>query len=144
MPEVRGKIRRIDDTDPIDLDRLGKQLNIACSELVAASFNSAEGPLIPREVNYLGEITSRMGADADVWIDVEAYDFPDRRYNLDERRLMLSTALGKIFPDRVIYVTCSLILAPSPPEPFKGEMTMGAAMQRVRAAIEAEQVLVAS
>lgn len=72
-----------------------RELAVFCQELVPAVLNSKEGPLQPSLVMVTHQ-PNNTELSVDILIDVEAFDFPDRSINLDERTDELQRALTRI------------------------------------------------
>lgn len=115
------------------------ELFFACREIVPAGMNSPMGPLTPGSIKFCADPTidpRYIGVDA--FIDIEAYDYKDRR-PLDDRASLIREALRECFPGHDFAVWPKLVTAgwssdDSDPE-FDGDMSMPAAIERAKQAI---------
>lgn len=121
-------------TTTLDLPKLAA----ACSEIVPAAFNSPQGRLSPGSIEFLGLITDKDCdvMSVDTFVEIEAFDYPDRATNLDERCSAVRQALKELFPNHTFAVWGKLVKAgwssdSSDPE-FTGDMSMEAALERAK------------
>lgn len=108
------------------------------SELVPAALNSDMGRLTPGSIVYIGSSETNYGTDSfltvDAFIEIESYDYQDRKANIDERCEHIRKAMEQLFPGYTFAVWGKLVTAgwsreASDPD-FEGDMSMGAAIVR--------------
>lgn len=118
----------------------GVDLYNACFEVVPAAFNSKQGPLTPGSIEFLARplgVGDEISTSA--FVEIEAYDFEDRRTNIDDRAALVKDALQLIFPGFSFAVWPKMVIAgwardEEDPE-FDGDMSMEAAIERAMAVI---------
>ena len=76
----------------------GSSLKNFCEEMVPAALNSEQGPLQPGSVRFI-HLVQDDDPSADVFIDIEAYDFPDRE-NKYERAGWIKQAFVMFLEDQ--------------------------------------------
>lgn len=118
-----------------------RDIRLACMEIVPSAFNSEEGPITPGSIEFIPSAVPAVGRiTADVMLVIEAYDFADRKANLDERCEQIKQALDKLFPDYSFAVWGKLVCAgwatSNADADFDGDMSMEAAIQRASRAIK--------
>ncbi len=118
-----------------------RDIGLACLEVVPSAFNSEEGALTPGSIEFIPFAVPSVGhMTADVVLVIEAYDFADRKANLDERCEQIKQALEELFPDYSFAVWGKLVCAGwatnSTDADFDGDMSMEAAIQRASRAIK--------
>lgn len=113
----------------------GVDLYNACYEVVPAAFNSEQGPLTPGSIEFFAR---SLGVGDEIstaaFVEIEAYDYEDRRTNLNERAAMVKDALQQIFPGFGFAVWSKLVIAgwarDNGDPDFDGDMSMEAAIRR--------------
>jgi hypothetical protein len=118
----------------------GVDLYNACYEVVPAAFNSEQGPLTPGSIEFFAR---PLGAGDEIstsaFVEIEAYDYEDRRANLDQRAVMVKDALQQLFPGCGFAVWSKLVIAgwarDNSDPGFDGDMSMEAAVERAFAVI---------
>ncbi len=123
--------------DKIDDDHLF----VACREIVPAGFNSPMGPLTPGSIKFCADpVTNPRHIVDDAFLDIEAFDFEDRR-DLDDRAKAIKGALKECFPGCTFAIWPKLVTAgwssDSTDPDFDGDMSMNAAIERAKLAIKA-------
>lgn len=124
-----------------DDHELPYRLRLACEQIVPAAFNcSGDGRLTPGSIRFFcSTFTAQDEVPVDVFVDIEAYDFPERADNLDARTNNVMFALKELFPDLSFDIWPKLVKAgwaTDVPDPdFEGDLSMEAAMDRARAVL---------
>ncbi len=113
----------------------------AVQEVVPSAFNSPEGPVAPGQIEFMAFSVSGKALKADVLVEVEAYDFPDRYKNIDRRCKEVKEGLKKIFTGKSFSVWGKLVKAgmaagDTSVRDYRGDMSMEAAIKRAREAID--------
>ncbi len=144
MPLVRAYVVEDPESTVVKaglIDGLIEGIHKAAEEVIPSAFNSAEGPLTSGQIQFIALPISHGNFGADVLIEVEAYNFPDRQKDIDQRCREIQSALQRVMLGYTFAVWGKLLeagLAPgnTPVRDQQNDMSMEAAIQRAHEALD--------
>jgi len=115
-------------------------LEIVCRQLIPAVYSTDKHPVTPGSIVWTPPVTNSNSLEVNVFIESEGYYYPERAEIIEDRAKELRAAFAELFHGYTFAVWPKLVHAGwdadySDPD-FKGDLSMAAAIERARKAME--------
>ena len=116
-------------------------LEIVCRQLIPATYSTDEHPVTPGSIIWTPPVTSSNSLEVNVFVESAGYYYYERADIIEDRAKELKAAFSELFPGYTFAVWPTLVHAGwaadyADPD-FRGDLSMPAAVERARQAMEA-------